>query len=75
MKKIFPERTGILPTPRQNGVVGSKSHCGAGSRDLSWRRNFPGLVDARTAMLKELWDHMGSFSQGLHQAVWDVLQN
>ena len=26
-------------------------------------------------MLKELWDNMGSFSQGLHQAVWNVLQN
>ena len=43
--------------------------------DLSWRSSFPGLVDIRTAMLRELWDHMGSFSQELHQAVWDVLQN
>ena len=43
--------------------------------DLSWRSSFPGLVDTRTAMLRELWDHMGSFSQELHQAVWDVLQN
>ena len=43
--------------------------------DLSWRSSFPGLVDIKTAMLKELWDHMASFSQGLHQAVWDVLQN
>ena len=34
-------------------------------RDLSWRSSFPGLVDARSAMLKELWDNMGSFSQGL----------
>ena len=43
--------------------------------DLSWRSSFPGLVDIRTAMLRELWDNMGSFSQELHQAVWDVLQN
>ena len=38
--------------------------------DLSWRSSFPGLVDIRTAMLRELWDHMGSFSQELHQVVW-----
>ena len=44
-------------------------------RDLSWRSSFPGLVDIKTAMLKELWDNMGSFSQGLHQAVWDILRN
>ena len=37
--------------------------------DMSWRSSFPGLVDTKTAMLRELWDHMGSFSQGLHQAV------
>ena len=43
--------------------------------DLSWRRSFPGMVDIEAAMLKDLWDHMESFSQGLHQAVWDVLQN
>ena len=43
--------------------------------DLSWRSRFPGLVDIRTAMRRELWDHMGSFSQELHHAVWDVLQN
>ena len=43
--------------------------------DLSWRSSFPGLVDIKTAMLRELWDHMGGFSQELHQAVWDVLQN
>ena len=43
--------------------------------DLSWRSSFPGLVDIRTAMLKELWENMGSFSQELHQAVWDVLRN
>ena len=43
--------------------------------DLSWRNSFPGLVDIRTAMLRELWDNMGSFSQELHQSVWDVLQN
>ena len=43
--------------------------------DLSWRSSFPGLVDIRTAMLRELWDHMGSFSQEPHQVVWDVLQN
>ena len=44
--------------------------------DLSWRSSFPGLVDTKTAMLRELWDHMGSFSQELHhQMVWDVLQN
>ena len=43
--------------------------------DLSWRSSLPGLVDIRTAMLREPWDHMGSFSQELHQAVWDVLQN
>ena len=43
--------------------------------DLSWRSSFPGLVDIRTAMLRDLWDNMGSFSQELHQAVWDVLQN
>ena len=43
--------------------------------DLFWRSSFPGLVDIRTAMLRELWDNMGSFSQELHQAVWDVLQN
>ena len=42
--------------------------------DLSWRSSFPGLVDIQEAMLKELWDHMGSFSQRLHQAVWDALQ-
>ena len=42
--------------------------------DLSWRSSFPGLVDIKTAMLRELWDHMGRFSQELHQAVWDVLQ-
>ena len=43
--------------------------------DLSWRSSFPGLVNIRTAMLRELWGHMESFSQELHQAVWDVLQN
>ena len=43
--------------------------------DLSWRSTFPGLVDIKTVILRELWDQMGSFSQGLHQAVWDVLQN
>ena len=43
--------------------------------DLSWRTSFPCLVDIRTAMLRELWDPMGSFSQELHQAVWDALQN
>ena len=43
--------------------------------DLFWRSSFPGLVDIGTAMLRELWDNMGSFSQELHQAVWDVLQN
>ena len=43
--------------------------------DLSWRSSFPGLVDIKTAMLRELWDHMGSFSQELHQAVWDTLQS
>ena len=43
--------------------------------DLAWRSSFPGLVDIRNAMLRELWDNMGSFSQELHQAVWDVLQN
>ena len=42
---------------------------------LSWRISFLGLVDIRTAMLRELWDNMGSFSQELHQSVWDVLQN
>ena len=42
--------------------------------DLSWRSNFPGLVDIKTAMLRELWGHMRSFSRELHQAVWDVLQ-
>ena len=31
--------------------------------DLSWRSSFPDLVDIKTAMLRELWDHMGSFSQ------------
>ena len=41
--------------------------------DLSWRSSFPGLVDIKTAMLRELWDHMGSLSQELLQAVWDVL--
>ena len=43
--------------------------------DLSWRSSFLDLVDIRTAMPRELWDHMGSFSHVLHQAVWDVLQN
>ena len=43
--------------------------------DLSWMSSFPGLVDIKTAMLRELWEHMGSFSQELHQVVWDVLQN
>ena len=43
--------------------------------DLSWRSSFPGLVDIKTAMLRELRDHMGSFFQELHQAVWDFLQN
>ena len=43
--------------------------------DLSWRSSFPGLVDIKTAMLRKLWDHMGSFSQEPHQAFWDVLQN
>ena len=43
--------------------------------DLSWRSSLPGLVDIRTPKLRELWDHMGSFSQELHQAVWDILQN
>ena len=43
--------------------------------DLSWRSSFPGLVDIKATMLRELWDHMGSFSQQLHQVVWDVLQN
>ena len=43
--------------------------------DLSWRSSFLGLVGIKTAMLRELWDHMESFKQGLHQAVWDVLQN
>ena len=43
--------------------------------DLSWRSSFTGLVDIRTAMLRELWDNMGRFSQELHQAVWDALQN
>ena len=36
--------------------------------DPSSRSSFPGLVDIRTAMLRELWDNMGSFSQELHQA-------
>ena len=43
--------------------------------NLSWRSSFPGLVDIRTAMLRELWDNMGSFSRELHQSAWDVLQN
>ena len=43
--------------------------------DLSWRSSFPGLVDIKTTMLRELWDLMGSFSQELHQTVWDVLRN
>ena len=43
--------------------------------DLSWRTSFPGLVDIRATTLRELWDKMRSFSQELHQAVWDVLQN
>ena len=45
------------------------------NNDLSWRTSFPGLVDIRAATPRELWDKMGSFSQKLHQAVWDVLQN
>ena len=43
--------------------------------DLSWRTSFPGLVDIRTAMLRDLWDNMRTFAQELHQVVWDVLQN
>ena len=43
--------------------------------DLSWRSSFPGLVDIKATMLRELWDHIGSFSQELHQVVWDVLPN
>ena len=43
--------------------------------DLSWTSSFSCLVDIKTAMLRASWDHMGSFSQGLHQAVLDVLQN
>ena len=43
--------------------------------DLSWRSSFLGLVDIKTAMLRELRDYIGSFSQELHQAVCDVLQN
>ena len=43
--------------------------------DLFLRSSFPDLVDIRTAMLRELWDNMGSFSQELYQAVWNVLQN
>ena len=43
--------------------------------DLSWRSSFPGLVDIKATMLRELWDQMGSFSQELHQVVWVVLQN
>ena len=42
--------------------------------DLSRRSSFPGLADIRTATLRELWNMVG-FSQELHQAVWDVLQN
>ena len=45
------------------------------ANDLSWTTNFPGLVDIRAATLREVWDKMDSFSQELHQAVWDVLQN
>ena len=47
--------------------------CRVLENDLSWRSSFAGLVDIKTVMLRELWDHMGSFSQELHQAVWDVL--
>ena len=43
--------------------------------NLFWRSSFPGLVDIRTARLRELSDNMGSFSQELHQSVWDVLLN
>ena len=45
------------------------------ANDLSWTTSFPGLVDIRAATLREVWDKMDSFSQELHQAVWDVLQN
>ena len=45
------------------------------ANDLSWTTSFPGLVDIRDATLREVWDNMDSFSQELHQAVWDVLQN
>ena len=45
------------------------------NRDWSWRSTFPGLVDIRTAMLRELQDNMWGFSQVLHQAVCQVLQN
>ena len=43
--------------------------------DFSWRSSFPELADIKAAILKDLWDHMESFSQGLQLAVWDVLQN
>ena len=44
-------------------------------RDLSWRSNIPGFVNIRAEMGKDPWEHMGSYLRGIHQAVWDVLQN
>ena len=73
----LPERTRSSVTPGANGGASPECHCGARSRRGQrsvLRSSFPRLVDIKT-MLRELWDHMGSFSQELHQAVWDILQN
>ena len=69
MRELEAER---LETPVQRAIAELDRVL---DNDLSWRSSFPGLVDIRTAMLRDLWDNMGSFSQELHQAVWGVLQN
>ena len=74
----LPERTGSSAAPGENGAASPESHRGARSRvgqRSVLEEQFPGSGGHQNRHSERAVGSMGSFSQELHQAVWDVLQN